>query len=281
MVNHLKSKGSDCIDLGDPDTGDGSGNCNVTRTRAAEALVDWLRSDPTGSGDDDVLIIGDLNSHAKEDPIDALLAGGYTDLLRAFEGEQAYSYVFDGQLGYLDHALASSGVADEVTGATVWHINADEPAILDYDTTFKKPAQDALYEPDPFRSSDHDPVIVGLDACDEIAPTIDVSVTPERLWPPNHQYVGVEATVVANDDFDTAPEVTLVSVTSNEPDDAPGGGDGNTKSDVVVVDRDTFRLRAERDENRGGRVYTVTYRVTDDCGNAESASATVDVPVSL
>jgi predicted extracellular nuclease len=279
VVNHLKSKGSDCNDVGDPDTGDGSGNCNRTRTTAAEALVDWLETDPTDSGDDDFLIIGDLNSYDKEDPIDALRAGGYTDLVQRFEGEFAYSFVFDGQLGYLDHALAGGGLVDEVTGATEWHINADEPDILDYDTTFKKPAQDALFEPNEFRSADHDAVLVGLDSCDEIAPSLDVSLRPHRLWPPNHKYVGVEATVVANDDFDPQPTVRLVSVTSNEPDNAPGGGDGNTTNDIVILDRDSFRLRAERDERRSGRVYTVTYRAADDCHNKTTASATVTVPV--
>jgi predicted extracellular nuclease len=162
-VNHLKSKGSDCDDIGDPDLGDGQGNCNQTRVAAAEALVDWLASDPTGSGDADALIIGDLNSYDKEDPIDVLLAGGYTDLLFKYLGEFAYSYVFDGQSGYLDHALANPTLAAQVTGATVWHINADEPDLLDYDTTFKPPAQEAIYEPNAYRSSDHDPVIVGLD----------------------------------------------------------------------------------------------------------------------
>jgi uncharacterized protein len=279
VVNHLKSKGTDCNDVGDPDAGDGSGNCNLTRTAAAEALVDWLATDPTGSGDDDFLVIGDLNSYDKEDPIDALRAGGFTDLVHAFGGEFAYSYVFDGQLGYLDHALAGSGLVDEVAGAAVWHINADEPDILDYDMTFKQPAQDALYEPNAFRSSDHDPVIVGLDVCDEIAPELDVSVTPDRLWPPNHKYVQVEATAVASDNFDPAPTVTLVSATSNEPDNAPGGSDGNTTNDVVIVDRDTFRLRAERDETGAGRVYRITYRATDACGNAATQSATVTVPV--
>ncbi len=58
-VNHFKSKGSACS--GDPDTGDGQGNCNLTRTDAAKALVDWLATDPTGSGDPDFLILGDLN----------------------------------------------------------------------------------------------------------------------------------------------------------------------------------------------------------------------------
>ncbi|HLA08132.1 MAG TPA: ExeM/NucH family extracellular endonuclease, partial [Anaerolineales bacterium] len=73
VVNHLKSKGSACA--GDPDIGDGQGNCNQTRKRAAQALVDWLATDPTGSGDPDFLIMGDLNSYAQEDPIDAIKAG--------------------------------------------------------------------------------------------------------------------------------------------------------------------------------------------------------------
>jgi predicted extracellular nuclease len=168
-VNHLKSKGSAC---GPGDDDPQQGNCNGTRTAAAEAMVDWLAGDPTASGDLDYLIMGDLNAYDKEDPIDVLRAGAdgspvtsddFTDLVEAHSGELAYSYLFDGQLGYLDHALAGATIASQVTGATVWHINADEPDILDYDTTFKQNAQDALYEPNAYRSSDHDPVIVGLD----------------------------------------------------------------------------------------------------------------------
>jgi predicted extracellular nuclease len=161
-VNHLKSKGSACAP-DDPDTGDGAGNCNLTRTNAAQAISDFLATDPTGSGDQDVLVIGDLNSYDKEDPIDALTAAGYTDLVFQYGGEDAYSYVFDGQTGYLDYQLANGSLAPQVTGATVWHINADEPDLIDYDTSFKRPAQDAIYAPDAYRSSDHDPVIVGLD----------------------------------------------------------------------------------------------------------------------
>jgi len=169
-VNHLKSKGSDCNGVGDPDTGDGSGNCNLTRTAAAAALANWLATDPTGSGDEDFLIIGDLNSYDKEAPIDALVAAGYTDLLAFYGGEQAYTYLFDGQLGYLDHALAGTGILPQVTGATAWHINADEPDLLNYDMTFKEPAQDALYEPNAYASSDHDPIIVGLSLSPDAEP---------------------------------------------------------------------------------------------------------------
>ncbi|PKG96927.1 ExeM/NucH family extracellular endonuclease [Paraglaciecola sp. MB-3u-78] len=162
-VNHLKSKGSNCDSVGDPNTGDGAGNCNLTRASAAAALVDWLASDPTDSNDSDVLIIGDLNSYDKEEPIDVLIDGGYTDLAASFNGEAAYSYVFDGQIGYLDYALANPSLLSQVTGITEWHINADEPDLIDYDTSFKKDAQDAIYAPDAYRSSDHDPVIVGLE----------------------------------------------------------------------------------------------------------------------
>lgn len=171
-VNHLKSKGSDCNDVSDPDIGDGQGNCNQTRKLAAQALVDWLATDPTGSGDRDYLILGDLNSYAQEDPIDAIRAGAddvagtaddYTNLIAQYQGLYAHSFVFDGQAGYLDHALASPTLAGQVTGAAEWHINSDEPDLLDYDTSFKPPAQEAIYEPNAYRSSDHDPVVVGLE----------------------------------------------------------------------------------------------------------------------
>jgi hypothetical protein len=169
IVNHLKSKGSACA--GDPDILDGQGNCNQTRLAAARALVDWAATDPTGSGDPDFLIIGDLNSYAKEDPIDAVRAGtddtagtadDWTNLIETFLGTYAYSFVFDGQAGYLDHALSNPGLTGQVTGAAEWHINADEPDLLDYDMSFKSDTQDGFYEPNAFRASDHDPVRVGL-----------------------------------------------------------------------------------------------------------------------
>ena len=172
VVNHLKSKGSDCNFAGDPDTGDGQGNCNITRTNAAEALVDWLATDPTGSGDPDVLLIGDMNSYAMEDPITAFKTGGFVDTINAKIGADAYSYVFDGQSGYLDHALASGHLASQVSDVTEWHINPDEPGVLDYNTNFKTPNQiNTFYAPDAYRSSDHDPVIVGLNL--NGPPTVD------------------------------------------------------------------------------------------------------------
>lgn len=175
-VNHLKSKGTPCDDIGDPDLGDGQGNCNVTRTTAAQALVNWLAGDPTGSGDPDFLIIGDLNAYAMEDPITAIKAGGYTDLIRSFAGTDTYSFVFDGQAGYLDHALASSGLVAQVTGAGLWPINADELNIYDYNEEFNPTG---FFDPAiPYRASDHDPVVLGLRLDRSAAPRgADLAVT--------------------------------------------------------------------------------------------------------
>lgn len=275
VVNHLKSKGSAC------GPGDGDPvqcNCNVTRTLGAQAFLSWLATDPTGSGDADVLVIGDLNAYDKEDLVDTLVAGVYTDLILKYMGEGAYSYVFDGQVGYLDHGLADVDVAiaGDVTGATVWHINADEPDLIDYDMTFR---QDALYAADPYRPSDHDPVIIGLSVCDEIAPTIDsITAKPDRLWPVDLKYRTVKPKVTVSDNFDPDPTVTLVSVTSNEADN--GLGDGDMPVDIVIIEDFTFDLRAERmgaDPNME-RIYTITYQVTDACDNRTTASVEVIVP---
>ncbi len=169
-VNHFKSKGS-CPDSGpNADLGDGQACWNSERTLGAGALSAWLATDPTSSGDPDFLILGDLNSYAQEDPITALKAAGYINLVELFNGARAYSYVHYGQAGTLDHALANPALAGQVAGVSVWHINADEPRALDYNDF----NQDALYKPHAYRSSDHDPVLIGLDLAGGGVPEIDV-----------------------------------------------------------------------------------------------------------
>lgn len=163
VVNHLKSKGSSCDADGDPNLADGQGNCNRTRTNAAAAIADWIASDPTGSNDPDYLIIGDLNAYTREDPLIALKNAEFTNLLD--EHSNPYSFVFDAQAGALDHAIASASLGPQVVAAIEWHINADEPALLDYN--LENGRDPALFEPDsPYRASDHDPVVIGLDLTD-------------------------------------------------------------------------------------------------------------------
>ena len=105
-----------------------------------------------------------MNAYTFEDPIAVFTGAGYANLVRDHGGLAAYSYVFDGESGYLDHALATPSLAPKVTGVADWHINSDEPIALDYNTEFKTAGQVAsFYDPGAYRSSDHDPVVVGID----------------------------------------------------------------------------------------------------------------------
>ncbi|MGK7943145.1 MAG: ExeM/NucH family extracellular endonuclease [Microcystaceae cyanobacterium] len=200
-VNHFKSKGSSGLsDTSDPnfDQGDGQGFWNFRRLEAAQALDAWLKTDPTGSGDSDYLIVGDLNAYAQEDPITFLESQGYSDLAAELIGDSAYSFVFDGQFGTLDYGLANESLSEQVTGATEWHINADEPDALDYNLDFGR--DPALFDGSiPFRTSDHDPLVVGLaledDTDDTPPPPRFVSGTPgddffEALFPDDQNFVG-------------------------------------------------------------------------------------------
>ena len=163
IVNHFKSKGGTGTGA-DADQNDGQSAFNAARKAQATALLGFITSVQTAASDNDVLVIGDLNAYSEEDPIDILRAGGLVKL-----DNDGYSYVFDGQSGSLDHALATPSLAAQITNTGVWHINADEPRILDYNVEFKNTpgcttscTSPDYYTATPFRSSDHDPVLVGM-----------------------------------------------------------------------------------------------------------------------
>jgi predicted extracellular nuclease len=173
VVNHFKSKGGCGSASGaDQDQKDGQACFNAKRVAQANELINWLATDATLSTQEDVLVMGDLNAYAMEDPIRVFTSNGYTNLIKQFSGAQAYSYLFGGEVGYLDHALASSSLLSKVVDATEWHINADEPCVLDYNAElcgsgFSHPDKTAdqlvsLYASDAYRMSDHDPVIIAF-----------------------------------------------------------------------------------------------------------------------
>jgi predicted extracellular nuclease len=180
VANHFKSKGDsgledDATCQSTPaanlncDQGDGQGYWNARRTDAANAVAAWIAAAPTGSLDPDYLILGDLNAYGQEDPIAALSTAGWMDLFA--DDPDAYSFVFDGQWGYLDYALANAAMAAQVAAAAEWHANADEPSVLGYSTAFKSANQiSLLFSEEPYRTSDHDPLLVGLDLATAGAP---------------------------------------------------------------------------------------------------------------
>lgn len=197
IPNHLKSKSCSGVSSTslDADQKDGQGCWNPTRIKAVEQLIQWMAKNPTQVETPNMLLLGDLNSYAKEDPILALEKANYKVLLNdenIGQGEQAYSYVFGvssntdgyGGAGNLDHAVADATLYSKVKKAFAWHINADEPTVLDYNEEYKTDQQKALFfADDPYRSSDHDPVIVDLDLRDdEVKASTDKSSSGSFGW---------------------------------------------------------------------------------------------------
>ncbi|TNI82928.1 ExeM/NucH family extracellular endonuclease [Aeromonas sobria] len=189
VVNHLKSKGSGCYENGDGKTepADLQGKCTEFRVSAAKVLGEAVSKLPG-----QVLLVGDLNSYAKEDPIRVLTdynpatserkivsashtfigdqsyeqlgrevtrSYGLIDLNVKFNKEKAISYSYDGELGTLDYALANPALASKVAGVADWHINSFESSLFEYSSQY---TGTLLKSDNPFSASDHDPIIVDL-----------------------------------------------------------------------------------------------------------------------
>jgi len=151
-INHFKAKSGSGTGK-DADQGDGQGIYNHARTLEALSLLQNIESYQSFYDDPDVLIMGDLNAYAMEDPIRTFTDAGMYDLHRYFHADSSYSYVYGEQAGYLDHAIANNALIKQVTGMAAWHVNSDESDQYTYDKSYDRTI---------FRYSDHDPVLVGL-----------------------------------------------------------------------------------------------------------------------
>ncbi|HWS35228.1 MAG TPA: ExeM/NucH family extracellular endonuclease, partial [Actinoplanes sp.] len=153
VANHFKSKSASVAPTGDNvDTGDGQGAYNGDRKRQAAALASFVKT----LGNDKVILLGDFNAYGQEDPLKVLYDEGYTDA-HATHAPDKSSYVFGGESGSLDHALVTGEFAKRITGVDIWNINSVESFAYEYD------GYGPFYDNGPFRSSDHDPVVVGLE----------------------------------------------------------------------------------------------------------------------
>ena len=177
ITNHFKSKGGSGASGDNADTGDGQGAYNGDRTRQAEALVAFADRMAAEAGTDRVLLLGDFNAYAQEDPIRVIEAAGYIS-----QGAKTdeYSYTYDGAVGSLDHVFASPAADATVTGQDIWMINANESIALEY-SRYNYTAEN-LYAPDQWRSSDHNPILVGMQldgtAVDPVDPVDPVTPVP-------------------------------------------------------------------------------------------------------
>jgi uncharacterized protein len=183
VVNHFKSKGCTGATGLDIDAGDGQGCFNDRRKQQATQVLSFIETLKTRASDTDVLVVGDLNAYGFEDPIDLLTnaSNPLTSLNLQIPVADRYSYVFNGETGYLDHALSSASLTTQVTGVTEWHVNADEPITLDYNLDQgyapNPPKADDRYAATQYRYSDHDPVLVGLNLTSDSNTTINAAPT--------------------------------------------------------------------------------------------------------
>ena len=261
VVNHLKSKGaSELTDTTSPDydQNDGQSFWNDTRTKSAQALVDWLDTNPTGVNDSDYLLLGDFNAYAQEDPVQVLEEAGYVNLASEFSGGTATSYVFDGQTGTLDYAFASASLAQQVTGATEWGINSDEADAIDYNLDFGRDA--AIFDgTTPYRTSDHDPVIVGLNLQ---APNTSPTATDDTATIAEDA-VATTIAVLTNDSDTDGDTLTIASVTQ--------GSNG-----AVVITNNGADLTYQPNANFNG-ADSFSYTISDGNGGTDTATVTVTV----
>ncbi|MEN4011877.1 MAG: lamin tail domain-containing protein [Bellilinea sp.] len=251
VTNHFNSKGGDQPLFGrfQPP----ALFSEAQRIQQAQVVAGFVSSLLSLDPEANIVVLGDLNDFEFSAPLDILKNSGLNALIETLPQEERYTYIFDGNSQVLDHILIGDRLLSAPFVYDVVHVNAE---FAD-------------------QASDHEPQVAFL-CVDRTPPQVSLSVTPNTLWPPKHQYIQVSASVNASDNADPAPVIQLLSVTSNEPDN--GLGDGDTANDIVIVDDFNFLLRAERAGKGNGRVYTITYQVSDGCGNTTVSSATVFVP---
>ncbi|GGI75552.1 ExeM/NucH family extracellular endonuclease [Deinococcus wulumuqiensis] len=277
VANHFKSKGS-CPTSGDTDQGQGC--WNLKRVDQANALLNFVSTIKQKSGDQDVLITGDLNAYGAEDPIKALQNGGFESLNLRIPAEDRYSYQFNGQFGYLDHALASQNLSGQVTGITEWHVNSDEPVIADYNVEFKNAPGctstsctgiDLFDASHPFRASDHDPVLVGLNLTADagttpVNPVTTLTASPAALTV-TAGGAAVSSTLTTSTQNYSGADLTVTITTP--------AGVTVTPSATTVSPNGTFTVSVTAPEGTPAGTYPVTVTTTGDNGLKASTDLTV------
>jgi len=161
----------------------GQGNASPDRVAQATALRDWVPSIAADTGTEAILLLGDFNSYSQEDPMQVLYEAGYANATDTDAAETPeYSYSFSGLSGSLDHVLANGAALEALTGVDTWNINSGESVAMEY-SRFNNHGTD-FHLAGPFRSSDHDPVKIGLDlvadAPEGAASEVAVTVRPKQ-----------------------------------------------------------------------------------------------------
>ncbi|NNN57982.1 ExeM/NucH family extracellular endonuclease [Vibrio sp. 1-2 (7-a)] len=298
VVNHFKSKGSECIEewiagVEDSEPADLQGNCNNFRVSAAKVVGEALKDI-----DGDVLVMGDLNAYGKEDPLLTLtdysqekygrdiytaayttIGGGELQVEKTkiekgyglhnlntlLHGADTFSYTYSGELGNLDHALASSGLAQKVVAIEDWHINSLESNLFEYSSKY---TGDMPKYKDAFSASDHDPVIIAIDLPDD---DIDLPKAGENLAID----VRLPPTAVAGDIVTVNLTASTQAAATSSDAKVYSASQTLTQTDI---DARSVNIEFEQAPEQGN--YQLEEKVTDSTGNVVKFSSVRDVSMT-
>lgn len=298
VVNHFKSKGSECIEewiagVEDSEPADLQGNCNNFRVSAAKVVGEALKDI-----DGDVLVMGDLNAYGKEDPLLTLtdyskekygrdiytaayttIGGGELQVEKTkiekgyglhnlntlLHGAATFSYTYSGELGNLDHALASSSLAQKVVAIEDWHINSLESNLFEYSSKY---TGDMPKYKDAFSASDHDPVIIAIDLPDD---DIDLPKTGENLAID----VRLPPTAVAGDIVTVNLTASTQAAATSSDAKVYSASQTLTQTDI---DARSVNIEFEQAPEQGN--YQLEEKVTDSTGNVVKFSSVRDVSMT-
>ncbi|HHF3152539.1 TPA: ExeM/NucH family extracellular endonuclease [Vibrio diabolicus] len=298
VVNHFKSKGSECIEewiagVEDSEPADLQGNCNNFRVSAARVVGEALKDI-----DGDVLVMGDLNAYGKEDPLLTLtdysqekygrdiytaayttIGGGELQVEKTkiekgyglhnlntlLHGADTFSYTYSGELGNLDHALASSSLAQKVVAIEDWHINSLESNLFEYSSKY---TGDMPKYKDAFSASDHDPVIIAIDLPDD---DIDLPKAGENLAID----VRLPPTAVAGDIVTVNLTASTQAAATSSDAKVYSASQTLTQTDI---DARSVNIEFEQAPEQGN--YQLEEKVTDSTGNVVKFSAVRDVSMT-
>ncbi|MCR9546392.1 ExeM/NucH family extracellular endonuclease [Vibrio antiquarius] len=298
VVNHFKSKGSECIEewiagVEDSEPADLQGNCNNFRVSAAKVVGEALKDI-----DGDVLVMGDLNAYGKEDPLLTLtdysqekygrdiytaayttIGGGELQVEKTkiekgyglhnlntlLHGADTFSYTYSGELGNLDHALASSSLAQKVVAIEDWHINSLESNLFEYSSKY---TGDMPKYKDAFSASDHDPVIIAIDLPDD---DIDLPKVGENLAID----VRLPPTAVAGDIVTVNLTASTQAAATSSDAKVYSASQTLTQTDI---DARSVNIEFEQAPEQGN--YQLEEKVTDSTGNVVKFSSVRDVSMT-
>ena len=260
------------------------------RLAQAQSIAQIVQDLQTANPNVHLVVTGDFNAYqftdgyvdpvgqitGSFDPSENVLSGDdlvnpdlTNQVLNLPAGDQ-YSYSYQGSAQVLDHSLTSSALNQAVTGFAYGRGDADAAVNYLYDDST------------PLRSSDHDGLVLFIDA----TPPQITFENPEQMWPPNHKYKTFNVADIVTSATDNGASLPLqgvyiAKVTSDEEEDVKGGGDGSTTDDIVIQDYQTVDLRAEREGNGNGRVYSIHVAIQDNAGNIGTAVIKVGVPKNV